>query len=81
AAALAVSLGHDPLLLAIPVALAASCAFMLPVATPPNAIVFSSERITVPDMVNAGWRLSLISIVLVTLAVFGLAMPLLGSGA
>ncbi|MCG5516327.1 SLC13 family permease [Ectothiorhodospira sp. 9100] len=81
AATLAVSLGHDPLLLAIPVALAASCAFMLPVATPPNAIVFSSERITVPDMVNAGWRLSLISIVLVTLAVFGLAMPLLGGGA
>ncbi|EHQ51107.1 anion transporter [Ectothiorhodospira sp. PHS-1] len=77
AASLAVSLGHDPLLLAIPVALAASCAFMLPVATPPNAIVFSSERITVPDMVRAGWRISLIALILVTAAVFGLAMPLL----
>lgn len=77
ATALAVNLGQHPLLLAVPVALAASCAFMLPVATPPNAIVFSSERVTVPDMVRAGWRLSLIALVAVTGAVFLLAMPLL----
>ncbi len=79
-AALAVTLNEHPLLLAIPVALAASCAFMLPVATPPNAIVFSSERITVPDMVRAGYRLSIAATVIISAAVFLLAIPVLGFG-
>lgn len=65
AGALAISLGLSPLLLTLPVALAASCAFMLPVATPPNAIVFGSGRVSVPEMVRAGWRLSLISLALI----------------
>jgi len=78
AAALAVSLGEHPLLLTVPVALAASCAFMLPVATPPNAIVFGSGRIAVPDMVRAGWRLSLISLLVVSVVVLGVVERVLG---
>lgn len=65
--AIAVALGVDPLALAIPVTLAASCAFMLPVATPPNAIVFASGLITIPQMVRAGLWLNLAGAVLVML--------------
>ena len=62
----AVGLGIGPLLLVVPAALAASCAFMMPVATPPNAIVFGSGHITMVQMVRAGIWLNLIGIVLVT---------------
>ncbi len=78
AAALAVTLGEHPLLLGVPVALAASCAFMLPVATPPNAIVFGSGRLGVPDMVRAGWRLSVLSLAVVTGAALVLVEVVLG---
>ncbi|MDT8438853.1 MAG: SLC13 family permease [Wenzhouxiangellaceae bacterium] len=61
-AALAVETGHDPLVFVIPVTLAASCAFMLPVATPPNAIVFSSGCLSIPRMMRAGILLNLISV-------------------
>ena len=61
-AALAAGMGIAPLELTIPVALAASCAFMMPVATPPNAIVFASERLTVMQMAKAGVLLNLIAI-------------------
>jgi solute carrier family 13 (sodium-dependent dicarboxylate transporter), member 2/3/5 len=61
----AVVLGLDPLVLTIPAALAASCAFMLPVATPPNAIVFGSGHVTVPQMVRAGVVLNVIGTVLI----------------
>ncbi|TVR50794.1 MAG: DASS family sodium-coupled anion symporter [Gemmatimonadales bacterium] len=53
-AALAVEIGQDPLLLAVPAALGASCAFMLPVATPPNAIVYGSSFVRIPQMARAG---------------------------
>jgi sodium-dependent dicarboxylate transporter 2/3/5 len=78
-AALAVSLGQPPLLFAIPAVIAASYAFMLPVATPPNAIVFSSGAISIPEMVRAGIWLNLIGaaciitiVYLLMGAVFGL---------
>ncbi len=62
AAAVAVGLGFDPLLIVVPLTLAASLAFMLPVATPPNAIAFSSGRITIAQMVRAGFWLNLFGI-------------------
>lgn len=65
--ALAVSLGMDPQMLAIPAAIAASCAFMLPVATPPNAIVFGSNMLSIRQMVCSGMVLNLAGIVIITL--------------
>ncbi|WP_281615098.1 DASS family sodium-coupled anion symporter [Flammeovirga sp. SubArs3] len=64
---IAVALGHDVLTFAAPVAMAASCAFMLPMATPPNAIVFASGHITVKQMVRIGIILNIISVLLLTL--------------
>ncbi len=60
--AVAVGLGLDPRLLAVPVALGASMAFMMPVATPPNAIVFSYEEMRLGDMVKAGFWLNIVGI-------------------
>ncbi|MGD8288508.1 MAG: DASS family sodium-coupled anion symporter [Gemmatimonadota bacterium] len=62
----ATGLGIDPLLVMSSAALAASMAFMLPVATPPNAIVFGSGYITIPQMSRAGFLLNLCAIVLIT---------------
>ena len=64
--AVAVSIGVLPVSLTIPVVLAASCAFMLPVATPPNAIVFGANKFSIPDMIRAGLALNIIGIILVT---------------
>ncbi|WP_422135436.1 SLC13 family permease [Endozoicomonas sp. ALD040] len=64
--ALAVSLGLDPEVLAIPAAIAASCAFMLPVATPPNAIVFGSGLLSIRQMIRSGLILNLAGIVIIT---------------
>ncbi len=66
-AALAVELSLDPLMLVVPVTIAASCAFMLPVATPPNAIVFSSGEVTIKEMMRAGFWLNIVSVALVSL--------------
>jgi sodium-dependent dicarboxylate transporter 2/3/5 len=66
-AALAPGLGVDPYMLIVPATVAASCAFMMPVATPPNAIVFGSGYVTIPQMCKAGFWLNLCGIVLVTL--------------
>jgi len=68
-AATAVGLGCDPRVLMIPATLSASCAFMLPVATPPNAIVFSSELIPIPTMARAGFVMNLAGIVVIFLLV------------
>ncbi len=65
--ALAVGLGMNPVWLVAPVGIAASCAFMLPVSTPPNAIVFGTGYVTVPQLMRAGLWLNLIAVPLVTL--------------
>ncbi len=66
-AAVAVAAGVEPLLLLVPAAIAASCAFMMPVATPPNAIVFGSGRIGIAEMVRAGMVMNVVSVLVVTL--------------
>lgn len=68
------STGVDPLLLAIPVTLAASCAFMMPISTPPNAVVYSSGHVSVQQMMRAGFWMNLVSIAVIV----GVVMLLLG---
>ncbi|MCP4116114.1 MAG: SLC13/DASS family transporter [Desulfobacteraceae bacterium] len=63
---IAVAMKINPLMLLIPATLSASCAFMMPIATPPNAIVFSSGRIRMFDMVKAGVLINFIGIVVIT---------------
>jgi len=67
AASIAVGLQYHPLMLSVPVALGSSCAFMLPVATPPNAIVYGSNLLRIQDMIKAGLWLNLLFIGLITL--------------
>jgi sodium-dependent dicarboxylate transporter 2/3/5 len=67
---LAVGIGTDPMLLAIPTALAASCAFMMPVATPPNAIVYGTGALTIPQMAKAGMWLNLFFVALLPVVVY-----------
>jgi len=66
-AATAIATDINPMLLMVPAALSASCAFMLPVATAPNAIVYGSELITVKEMAHAGLVLNLMGAVVITL--------------
>lgn len=69
-AATAVSLQLDPILLMLPAALSASCAFMLPVATAPNAIVFGSDVITTKDMAKTGFAINILGVVIITSAMY-----------
>ncbi len=66
----AVGFGLDPLFLAVPAAFAASCAFMLPVSTPPNAIVFGTHMMTVPQMARAGIWLNLVALAILVAAAY-----------
>lgn len=77
-ASVAIGLGENPLLLAVPTVLGASCAFMLPVATPPNAIVYGSGKITIPEMSKAGFWLNMMFIILLTAASFTLTKWVFG---
>jgi sodium-dependent dicarboxylate transporter 2/3/5 len=70
--AVAVEFGENPFLFAVPAALGASCAFMLPVATPPNAIVYGSDLLTIPKMTRAGVWLNLLFVVVVTALAYAL---------
>lgn len=78
-AATAKAMQIDPLLLMIPATFAASvCNFMLPSATGPNAIVFSTGHVTIPQMVKAGIGLDLLSTVVLTLLIYLFAIPIFG---
>lgn len=66
-AGLAVSISTNPLLFMIPATIAGSMAFMLPVATPPNAIVFGTKRLRISQMARTGFVLNLIAVIVVTL--------------
>ena len=67
--AFAIAIDVHPLVTMVAVALAASFAFMLPIATPPNAIVFASRAVTIPQMAKAGFILNLVGVILITLFV------------
>ena len=75
-AGIAIGLGIPMVYLLIPVTMASSCAFMLPMATPPNAIVFASGFIEVKDMVKAGVLLNIVA-VLILIGLFEYVIPLL----
>ena len=69
-APIALELDIHPFIMMTAAAVAASCAFMLPVATPPNAIVFGSGYLRIPDMVKKGFLLNIISILIIVLMVY-----------
>jgi sodium-dependent dicarboxylate transporter 2/3/5 len=77
-AAMAVHTKIHPLLLMIPATVSASCAFMLPVATPPNAIIFGTKRVRIPTMVKCGLLLNFLGAIMVTALVYLLGIPLFG---
>lgn len=78
ASALAVGIGVSPVLLAVPAAMAASCGFMMPVGTPPNAMVYATGRVTIQQMMRAGIWLNLMFAVLITLLVMALVPIVIG---
>ena len=67
ATSIAVAISVAPISIAIPLVMASSLAFMLPVATPPNAIVYGSGKITIANMIKAGFILNLIGILIISL--------------
>lgn len=73
---MAINIDVHPFILMVSTTLAASCAFMLPVATPPNAVVFGSGYLRIPDMVKIGLWMNIISIIILTFFVFYL-LPIL----
>jgi len=73
---MAVAMTVHPFLLMIPATISASCAFMLPVATPPNAIIFGSGYVRIPDMAKVGFFLNLIGALIITLLVYFLVIPI-----
>ncbi len=77
-AAIAPALNIHPYLLVIPTAIASSCAFMLPIATAPNAIIFGSGEVEISDMLKAGFWLNILSVVLSVAFAFGVVKPIMG---
>lgn len=77
-ATMAIAGQAHPFLLMIPGTFACSCAFMLPSGTGPNAVIFGSGRVSIPEMSRTGVWLNFISIVVVTLAMYLIAIPVFG---
>jgi solute carrier family 13 (sodium-dependent dicarboxylate transporter), member 2/3/5 len=77
-ASLALALNMHPYAIMVPAAMAANCAFMLPVGTPPNAIIFATGKITIADMVKTGFALNIFTLLLLILGVFTLVGPIWG---
>ncbi|HWO58353.1 MAG TPA: SLC13 family permease [bacterium] len=75
---LSLAIGVHPLLLMVPATIAASCGFMLPVGTPPNAIVFGTGEVRVRDMIRAGLVMDLLSVLITALLVFALGGAVFG---
>ena len=73
---LAEGIGYHPYLFMIPAAVSASCAFMLPVATPPNAIILSSGRVNTPQMAKTGIWINIIGAIIITAIVYFIVPPL-----
>jgi solute carrier family 13 (sodium-dependent dicarboxylate transporter), member 2/3/5 len=77
-ASVAIAVDMNPLLLMVPATLSASCAFMLPVATPPNAIIFGTEMITIREMARAGLLLNIVGALVITAAIYVLGAAAFG---
>lgn len=77
-ASTAIAMQVHPFLLMIPATISASCAFMMPVATPPNAIIFGSGYVSISEMTRAGVWLNIMGAILVTALVYLLAFPIFG---
>lgn len=69
-AGLAIALDVHPLALMVPAAMAANCAFMLPVGTPPNAIVFGTGKVTIGEMMKAGFGLNILAVLMIIIVVY-----------
>jgi sodium-dependent dicarboxylate transporter 2/3/5 len=78
-ASLAIGAGLDPVPLVLAACFAASCGFMLPVATPPNAIVYGTGRVSAGQMARAGFLLNLLGILFITAVTCGIIIPILGA--
>jgi sodium-dependent dicarboxylate transporter 2/3/5 len=68
----------NPLILMIPATISASCAFMMPVATPPNAIVFGSGRVKIAEMAKVGFFINIIGILIITIYFYTIGASLMG---
>lgn len=77
-AALALALDMHPFALMIPCAMAANCAFMLPVGTPPNAIIFATDKLRIAEMMRVGFLVNILAVVLIVLTVYYLVPQLWG---
>ena len=77
-ASVAVATNIHPLMLMIPATLSASCAFMLPVATPPNAIIFGSDRVRIPEMARIGVVLNFTGVIVISLTFLLLGTAIFG---
>ncbi len=77
-ASVGVGMGYEPMMLAAPAAMAAGLSFMMPVGTPPNALIFATGRLSVPTMARAGLLLNVLFTVLIQLAIYGIALRVFG---